>query len=893
MNPERWSRIQEIFLAASECEATEREAWLSEATAGDDNLRVEVESLLAASDEGEGLIEAAVHGAFELAAVDSEATLNSHRIGPYEVVGELGEGGLSKVYLAERADEHFTMRVAIKVVKRGMDTADILSRLRQERQILASLDHPNVAKLFDGGTTDDGLPYFVMEHIEGEPIDDYCDRLQLSIRQRLELFRTACSAVHYAHQNLVIHRDLKPSNLLVTADGVPKLLDFGIAKVLEAASGEPSLARTVPGMLLLTPEYASPEQAAGEPLTTATDVYSLGVMLYRLLCGHRPHRFTSGYLAEVERVLRESRVERPSVAVGLTTQELGSDGHSQTLGPETVSRPRASSPERLSRLLAGDLDNIVLMAMRREPQRRYASVEQLAEDLKRYLGSLPVLARQDTFAYRTAKFVRRHRGGVIAFALVVVALLAGMATTTWQAKVARGERERAELHLVEAQVQGARAEQISDFLVDLFEISDPGEAQGNRVTAREILDLGARKIRRQLDEQPELQSRLMVTIGRVYRNLGLFHPARELFEEVLESRRRTSGEHSLEAARSLVRVADVVFEQGEWEAAETLLRQALETQRQLVGDEHLDTAGTRHQLAAVLTAADRGEAAEEQLLEALEIRRRLLGDDHLDVAQTRNQLAELYYTENRREEAESLFRQVLAERRRQLGEKHPLVAVSLNNLAVVQIRNDTEAAVGLFRQVLALRREIFTEAHPDLAVSLNNLGTSLIRLERWQESIPPLREALAMNRELLGEDHPSVAVGMNNLASSLKAVGEVEEAEKMLLESLALTRRKLGNEHPDVTLNLFKLASLYAGTGREDAAVPLFEETIRIQRRTFEEGDYRLSYPLVELARLLCLRGDREAAAAPLSEAVEIRRSVFPEDHPHRISAEELLESCL
>ncbi|MEM7352369.1 MAG: serine/threonine-protein kinase, partial [Acidobacteriota bacterium] len=587
-----WERVQEIFLAASELEGVARDTWLEEACGADAALRDDVESLLAASADGESLISAAVQGAFELAAEESGSSKARQRIGPYEIGNKLGEGGLSTVFLAQRADDEFNMRVAIKVVKRGMDTADILRRLRQERQILAHLDHPNVAKIFDGGTTDDGLPYFVMEHIEGEPIDEYCDRRELSISERLELFRTACSAVHAAHQSLVIHRDIKPSNLLVTADGIPKLLDFGIAKLIDAEPQLHTLAQTAPGMVLMTPEFASPEQVTGQPLTTATDVYSLGVMLYRLLTGHRPYRFASGRPAEVERILLRSKPERPSEVVGRTIEELTPTGGTVTLTPETVARPREGTPEKLRRRLAGDLDKIVLMAIRKEPQRRYASVEQLAEDIERSLQSLPVLAQKDTIRYRTGKFVRRNRGSVAAGVLILLALLGGIVTTSWQARVAVAERSRAEQHLAEARLQSARAERVSDFLTGLFEISDPGEARGNQVTAREILDRGAERIRQELSEEPDLRAELMITMGRVYRNLGLYGPAGELLAEVQAERRRTLGEAHPEVARNLTRVAEIEFEKGQWDTAEDLLRRALESQRQQLGDEHVDVATT-------------------------------------------------------------------------------------------------------------------------------------------------------------------------------------------------------------------------------------------------------------------------------------------------------------
>ncbi len=886
MSDDLWRRTEELFHAALERSPEERAGFLEEACAGDEALRAEVDSLVAATVADGQEIESAVADAFALAAAEVEPRRRA--IGPYRVLREIGQGGLSTVYLAERSDEQFQMRVAIKVVKRGMDTADILRRLRQERQILASLDHPHIARLHDGGTTEDGLPYFVMEYIEGEPIDEYCDRRRLSTARRLELFRAACAAVQCAHQNLVIHRDLKPSNLLVTGGGVPKLLDFGIAKLLDPDSLPQTLAHTATGMRLLTPEYASPEQVLGQPLTTATDVYSLGVMLYRLLTGRRPYRLTSGRGLEIERVICEVEPEKPSVAAFRPPAE----GDEATT-PEAVSRAREGTPERLRRRLAGDLDNIVLMAMRKEPQRRYASVEQLSSDVDRYLRSLPVRARGDTLGYRTAKFIRRHRGGVIAATLVLLALVGGILTTARQARIARGERARAERHLAEALTESARAEQISAFLVDLFEISDPGEARGNRVTAREILDRGAEKIRRELKGQPELKAGLMTTMGEVYRKLGLYQRAQEILEEVLASRRRQLGEEHPEVALSRVRLGDVLFARGRLDAAEEALRRALAIQRGAPEVVPRDLAATVHLLGSVARERGDGETAERLYAEALEMRQQ--AGDVLEVAESLDDLGELHYFYGRWTDAEPLFRQAAERRRAELGDVHPEVAESLSNLAaVLDARGESAAAEPLHREVLALRTRLYGDRHPQLAVSLNNLAITLQALDRHAEAVPLLRRSLEMNRELRGPEHPITGGDMNNLARSLHALSEDAEAESLLLEAAAIKRKSFGDEHPDVALSLYRLARLYEDLGRGKEAEELYREALGILERTLPAGHFRLSFPLIGLGQILCARGDPEAAAA-LRRAVEIRRQAAGAD-PGRggalEKAEKLLRDC-
>jgi serine/threonine-protein kinase len=852
----RWQQVEELFHAALERPGDERTAFVERSCGGDAELRAEVESLLAASPAADERIGGAVAEALELAL---DGGLEGQELGPYRLTRKIGEGGLATVYLAERADRQYRMQVAVKVVKHGMATADILRRLRQERQILASLQHPNIAQLLDGGTTGEGRPYFVMEYIDGEPVDVHCDRRRLTVRERLGLFRTVCSAVHHAHQNLVIHRDIKPSNVLVSADGVPKLLDFGIAKLLRPEDAQETVARTVTGLRLLTPEYASPEQVRGEPLTTATDQYSLGVLLYRLLTGRPPYRLESGRPQEVERVICGEDPPRPS----------------------TVVRGGRSGARRL----AGDLDNIVLTALRKEPGRRYASVQQLSEDLARHLDSRPVTARRDTFAYRTGKFVRRHRVSVVAAAALLAVLLGGIVATTRATLTANAQRQRAERHLAESR-------QVTRFLIELFEISDPGEAQGNQVTAREILDEGAARIAFELADQPLLRAELMSTMGRVYQNLGLLAKARELLEEALDERRRNLGEADPQVAVSLGEVADVVSDEGDDAAARELLEQALSVQRRQLGEEHADVATTLDLLAGVVRHQGEVERAEELYREALAMRRKLLGEDHPDTLDTLDGLAVTLFRKHDLDGAEAHFRQVLELRRQSLGEFHPKVAQTRNNLAVLlNARGDFADAEAEIREVLALRLQIYGERHPAVAMSYNNLAAILQAQQRFEEAEAGLRRALETYRGLLGDEHPRVIRAMSNLAVCLRDLGRTREAEELLLEALDLRRKVLGEDHPDVARNLFQLATLRVDQQRPAEAERLLEEALRIQREVLPSGDYQLSYPLVLLAELLVDRGDCPAALPLLHEAAEIRRQL-PAEHPDRKAAEELLDGC-
>lgn len=466
MTPERFQQIRDLFEAALEQRVEGRTLWLEQTCAGDEELWGEVQRMLIADSLSGKFIEQPAVVAVATAPVPLRAReedlprLEGRRIGSYQIRRELGHGGMGSVYLAERADDAFQKQIAFKLLRPGLASPDLLWRFQQEREILAGLDHPHIARLLDGGTTEEGWPYFVMEYVEGQPIDQYCDAHKLNVTERLKLFRDVCAAVQYAHQNLVVHRDLKPSNILVTEQGTVKLLDFGIAKLLRTQGDETAfLTRT--GIHLMTPEYASPEQVKGAPITTATDVYSLGVVLYELLTAHRPYRIRNRLLHEVVRIICEEEPTRPSIVITQVEDKADQNGAAPRT-PEQVSQVREGKPAKLRKRLTGDLDTIVLMALRKEPQRRYRSVEQFSEDLRQHLDGKPVLARGDTVLYRARKFVRRHHPGVAAVVIVVLLLMSSVAVISWEARIAHLERNRAEREAKEAVFQRQRAEREAD-----------------------------------------------------------------------------------------------------------------------------------------------------------------------------------------------------------------------------------------------------------------------------------------------------------------------------------------------------------------------------------------------------------------------------------------------
>jgi serine/threonine-protein kinase len=690
---------------------------------------------------------------------------------------------MGTVYLAERADGAFELTAAVKLLRAGLEGGELVARFEAERQILARLIHPNIARLLDGGTSEDGRPYLVMEYVEGEPIDEYCDRRSLPLRARLELFRSVCAAVQLAHQSLIVHRDLKPANILVTAGGTVKLLDFGIAKLLAPETHD---ARTLLGLggAPLTPRYASPEQIRGEPITTASDVYSLGVLLYELATGHPPYRLDSLTPTGVERAVCETIPPRPSTAVLRGEEVTTADGRRLHVTAEALARARQGDPKRLARRLSGDLDTILLKALRKEPERRFASAEQLSEDLRLFLEGLPIRSRPDSFGYRAGKFVGRHALGVAVGAGALVLVLAFAAVMAWQrGEIAAQSRETAR--------ERDRAQNTKEFLLELIGQADPRRAKGQEITVREALDQRAGRLAGEAGLDPATRADLLDALGVAYRSLGRYEQAGPLLEEALALRRQALGDEHVLVAESLHNLANLERNRQRPQEAERLIRQALAIQRRAFPQGHRDLARGLNNLASLLreraealrraakgTAAPGGEARPDGLTVSTH------GSPQGGGAPSQGFRATL-------EEAETVAREGLAMKQRLFGEDNAEVTLSLNTLAAILVTGGkpTEAEP-LFRRSIELRRKLDGPQSPGLAKAISNLAVLLADQGRLTEAEALHREALAMRRKLYEpEGHPELLRSLEALARLRARQGERAEAETLLREALLLAAK--------------------------------------------------------------------------------------------------------
>ena len=839
---DRWNRVEELFAAALPLEPAARPAFLEQACPDDAAIRGEVAALLAAdaacsaADFLAGSISAAVG---DLAGSDAPTRVGQV-VGAYRLTGELGHGGMGRVYLAERVDRAYRAEVAIKFVQGGFASAELVSRFRTERQILADLAHPNIARLLDGGATPDGTPFLVMERIAGQPIDRYCEARGLALPARLELFLQVCGAVQHAHQALIVHRDLKPSNIMVTDAGEPKLLDFGIAKLLDPEAGQEDTTM----FRALTPAYASPEQVRGARATVATDVYSLGVVLYRLLTGGEPFQLRGLSPGEVERVLAEQEPERPSLAVVRTG--LG------------AWRP----------LLAGDLDTIVLRTLGKTPAERYPSVADLAADLRRHLDGRPVLARPATFRYRAGKFLRRYRREVALAGGVVVLLLA---LTGWYLGRLADERDL-------ARTEAAKAAEVAGFLQQVFEVSDPEQARGETVTARELLDRAAGRIETDLASQPAVQATMMRVMGNVYASLGLSEPARALLASSLERHRALYRDPDAETATTELALGLTLQDLGDVQGAEPLIRSAVATRVTLHGPEDRSVTEARRHLAFLLETQGDYPAAESLLVDVVRQSRRQYPPDDPAITVALVKLGGLLRRTGQLEEAEPILREGLAAERRQFGERSLQVASAERNLAsLLRDRGAYEEADSLYRSVLATRRALLSGTHPDVINALNSYALLLQQKGDTGGAVRTFREITGLYQQVYLGPHPNLAAAWNNLGFALLDARRHAEAEPAFRRAMAIQDRVLPKDHPNRSHPLAGLGEIRLRTGRYAEATSYFRRSLAIRRAALRPGHREIGKAASDLGA--ALTGARRFAAAE-SALVEARQILVASEGP-------------
>jgi eukaryotic-like serine/threonine-protein kinase len=837
MDAERRREVEELFEEALEHPHAARRAWLRRRPGLDAALLAEVEALLDADEVAGSLF-------------DAPPPAEERKIGPYRVLRELGRGGMGVVYLAERDDGHFRHRVAVKLLRGSPDAEDLHRRFLAERQILASLNHPHIAQLLDGGVTDGQLPYLVTEFVDGVPITEYCDRNRLGVRARLALLQQVCAAVHHAHQNLVVHRDLKPGNVLVTDRREVKLLDFGIAKLLNPVLGPAAQPLTRTEFRAMTPEYASPEQLRGETITTASDVYALGVLLYELLTGVRPHPPASSR-AEAARRVADADPERPSSALTRRPD-----------APDELAAARDTSLERLRRTLRGDLDAIALMALRREPGRRYGSAELLAQDIERYLRGLPVLAHRGSGAYRLGKLVRRHRAGALATAMVALSLVGGTAVATREAADGRREQRRADRARQEA-------EAVSGFLMGLFEAGDPAETGGDEITARLLLERGLARAEA-LDGEPHVQAGMLEVIGRVYASLGRYEDAQGLLERALALREAQHGREHADVAVVLTGLADVLARRGRFDSAQSVLHRVRASERRLLSDEDAAASGVLLRLSRLEVSRGDLVAAETHAREALEARRGRLGPRHPLTLESLAQLGAVLRERGDYAGAERALREAVRLRDAEgSGAERASDLLGLAELTLLELRRPGEAE-DLFRQALRL-----TEADPRAAErqrvrALGGLARVLEGRGELAAAEAQLREAVDLRRRTYGPEHLEVAAGLAHLAGFLQRTGQLAGAEETYREVEELEARVLGADHPRRAGTLTALGQVLNALGRFREADAVLEEATSIRIARLGADHPLVARTLRRRAEGRLRRGDHAAAEELLLRARRI-----------------------
>lgn len=886
MTNEQHDMALALFDEALELDPEARPAFLQERCGHDKELHQAVQEMLSAHSDAQDFLEPPMPAAaMGLLAQFSDAAMVGAAVGPYTLVDMIASGGMGTVFKAVRRNDPDKNPVAVKLIRQGMDTRDIVRRFHHERATLAELQHPNIAALIDGGVSDAGQPYLVMEFVDGTPIDEHCDENRLGVRERLELMRTVCQAVQHAHQNLVVHRDLKPSNILVTSNGTPKLVDFGIAKLLQDDRAPRTRPMTATGFRIATPQYASPELISGEPITTAVDVYSLGLVMYELLTGHRPYNVQHKPPHEIQRLICDIEPEKPSTAITRDLHVVTGDGTTHRMTPEELGKLRRTSLMELSRTLRGDLDTVVLTAMHKDPKRRYASVEQLAQDIDRFLTGFPVKARKDSFLYRTGKLIRRNRVAALAMLAVLLSLLGGATAATLGLVQARKEADR-------ARTEAAKAQRVTAFLRDMLAAGDP-EIGSADMRVRDVLDQAAARLETELAAEPRVLADALGTIGETYHSLGLPDQALPVLRRALSIHQSLGEGQSAETAEALIRLGRVLRTSGELEEAKTILEQATAIHTEQFGPNSVQVATALNAVSGVLLDLSHHADAVRVLREALAIYQTTYPGDHIDTADTMEKLGVTLALIGRPQDGEPYCRDALAMNLRLFDQNHPRISHSRRRLAIVLHQGGKLLeAEPLYRRALESDLEVLGGKHPNVSRVKNNLGLLLASTGRQNEGEQLLREALDLRRRLFGNEHPAVVSTLNNIATLLDAT----RAEPLLRESLTTGKKLFGPDHEHVARASQNLATCLRTLGDYHEAMTLYRDAIRIIRAHFGQHHTILAYALLGLGEVLTDLDRVDEAEPLLRESLEIHKQKHADSaNPDELiaKAQSVLGYCL
>ncbi len=746
MDNEKISQIKLLFEEARELNETERENFLNLRCGFDQELKNEILSLLASFEETKDFLEEPFKIIDEKKNIFVDPLIGK-QVGNFIIEGEAGVGGMGIVYAGRRNDKEYEQKVAIKILKYGFTSAYHLKRFQIERQTLANLQHSNIARLLDGGRTFDGLPYLVMEFIDGKPVTKYCEEKELNSYKKLEIFRQICAAVQYAHQNLIIHRDIKPGNILVTSTGTPKLLDFGIAKLINADLDESNSNLTRTGTLHLTPEYASPEQIKGEKVNTASDIYSLGVLLYQLMTGLRPYKITNISPKEITKVVTGDNILRPSERVKQATKDSSSSDNKSIEEDRRDYEHAKISSIKLSNYLKGDLDNIILKAMHKDPERRYVSVEQFSEDIRRHLAGLPVIARKDTMNYRASKFISRHKFGAAATFIITLLLITGLLGISWQANIAASQRDK-------AQNEAEKVKKINSFLQQMLSSPDPTK-KGKDVKVVYVLNEAVKKIDGDLKTAPKIRASIRTTIGLTFENLGFYKKAITQLRKALATREKLYGEQNIETAKSIKNLALAFNYRGDYTKARNLYEKSISLYKKLGSTQIAAYAEALNDYGTLLMDLGKDNRALKNFKAALSIYQAVLGKQAQQVASAMNNMALIYDDEGKHSLAEKYYKEALKMDTKILGKNNYELVHMINNLGFVLFeKKKYAAAIDYFEKSYNIRKKILGTHHPDFALATYNLGCMYYYVKKNNKALQMIDSAIAIWRKTLSADHP-------------------------------------------------------------------------------------------------------------------------------------------